>query len=49
MISRRRFLTALAASVATPISGAEALTLPFWRSRSILIDSSSSAWLDELD
>jgi sugar phosphate isomerase/epimerase len=49
MISRRRFLTALAASVATPISGAEALTLPFWRSRSILIDSSSSAWLDELE
>jgi hypothetical protein len=49
MISRRRFLAALAASVATPVSGAEALTLPFSRSRSSLPDSSPSAWLDELD
>ncbi len=49
MISRRRFLAALAASVATPALGAEASGLPFWRSHSSLPDRSSSAWLDELD
>ena len=49
MISRRRFLAALAASVATPVSGAESLTLPFSHGHSSLPDSIPSAWLDELD